>query len=80
MAANKNKRLRHIPTGRIFTWNENLAKRKDMERFDQVPAERKKISEPVPQEPDPAEETTQEPSIADMAGMVLGRGKKAPKE
>lgn len=75
----KHKRLRHIPTGRVFAWNEVMAKRADMETFDSSPVQKKKQPKPEPKEEswiEPVAESHEpeaEPDAAIMAAAVLGK-------
>jgi hypothetical protein len=74
----KHNRLIHRPTGRIFQWNEGLAKRSDMEKY--VPEAPKKVAAKVVHESlDEELQVSTEPDASDMAAAVFGK-KKASKE
>jgi hypothetical protein len=65
-------------TGRIFQWNEGLAKRSDMERY--VPEAPKKVAAKVVHESlDEDLQVSTEPDASDMAAAVFGK-KKASKD
>lgn len=85
----KHRILMQTTTGCIYPWNENLAKRADMVEWKHPTREKaavKKAKTPdeikVEAMASMAEQEEQsEPSVADMAKAVLGKGKKsAPQE
>lgn len=66
-------------TGRVFAWNEKLAKRNDMEKY--VPEAPKKVAAKVVHESleEDLQNTQTEPDASDMAAAVFGK-KKASKD
>jgi len=75
----KHNRLIHRPTGRIFAWNEGLAKRSDMEKY--APEAQKKVAAKVVHESldEEVQNVATEPDASDMAAAVFGK-KKASKD
>ena len=79
--------LKQTTTGSIYAWDENLAKRPDMvewkhptrvqgsKRAPQTPDEIK--IEAVSQSEAEVSQDDEEPSVAEMAKAVLGKGKKS---
>lgn len=73
----KHNRLQHTTTGRIFAWNEELVKRKDMVAYIPPATVVVKAPEPVAVEPEVVEaEVNEEPSPVDMAKLLLGKKSK----
>lgn len=66
-------------TGRIFAWNEKLAKRNDMEKY--APEAQKKVAAKVVHESldEEVQNVATEPDASDMAAAVFGK-KKASKD
>lgn len=73
--------LKQTTSGQIYAWDENLAKRSDMVEW-KHPTRSEGSKQSVKQTPDEIKleslaQEDQEPSVAEMAKLVLGKGKKS---
>jgi len=75
--------LKQTTSGQIYAWDENLAKRSDMVEW-KHPTRADGSKQSVKQTPDEIkleslaqEQESQEPSVAEMAKLVLSKGKKS---
>lgn len=74
----KHNRLQQTTTGRIFAWNEQLVKRKDMVPYVPPAPVAAKAPEPVVVVEEVVDTVpTEEPSAADMAKLLLGKKSKS---
>lgn len=73
--------LKQTTSGQIYAWDENLAKRSDMVEW-KHPTRLEGSKQSVKQTPDEIKleslaQESQEPSVAEMAKLVLNKGKKS---